>query len=180
MKNHPTTDQDQMNRGEFIRSLGMSSAALMAFYCMGTGLTSCSSKSTDPSPSTGTGTTTPVTSSGLTGNADTSKGAISFTVDLTNADFSKLKTAGGFTKVGSVLIANTKGSSYVTLQRLCTHEGQDLVSYRLASDDFYCDAHGSTFATNGAVKVAIASGQAAMKLYKTAVSADGNTLTVSA
>jgi cytochrome b6-f complex iron-sulfur subunit len=178
MKSNPTTDQ--MKRGEFLRSLGLSSAALMAFYCMGTTMTACS-KSSDPSPSTGsgTGTTTPTTSSGLTGNADTSKGAISFTADLTNADFSKLKTQGAFVKVGSVLIANTK-SGYVTLQRLCTHEGQDLVSYRLASDDFYCDAHGSTYATNGSVKVGIVPGQAAMKLYKTTPSSDGNSLTVTA
>jgi len=175
MKSDPTTEE-QMKRGEFLRSLGMSSAALMAFYCMGTTLTSCSKSSDTVTP----GTTTPTTTTGITGNTDTSKGAINFTVDLTNADFSKLKTAGGFTKVGSVLIANTKGSSYVTVQRLCTHEGQDLVSYRLTSDDFYCDAHGSTYATNGSVKVAAAPGQAAMKLYKTTVSTDGNTLTVSA
>ena len=168
-----------MKRGEFLRSLGMSSAALMAFYCMGTSLTSCS-KSDDPAPATG-GTTTPVTNTGLTGNTETAKGAISFTVDLTSSNFSKLKTQGEYVKVGDVLIANTTGGKYVTIQRLCTHQGQDGVGYRLTSNDFQCVVHGSVFAVDGSVKVgAGGSGQAAMKLYKTAVSADGNTLTVTA
>ncbi|MFD2932571.1 Rieske 2Fe-2S domain-containing protein [Spirosoma flavum] len=178
MKNHPTTDQEQMKRGEFLRSLGMSSAALMAFYCMGTSLTSCS-KSSDPTPTTPTTGTT--TGTGLTGNADASKGAINFTLDLTDANYSKLKTVGAFVKVGSVLVANAKGSKYVTIQRICTHQQLDLVSYRLASDDFYCDGHGSVFATNGSVVVAPGGpSQAAMTLYKSALSTDGNTLTVTA
>ncbi|MBC3785366.1 Rieske 2Fe-2S domain-containing protein [Spirosoma utsteinense] len=175
----PNTTNDQMNRGDFLRSLGMSSAALMAFYCMGTTLTACSGDS-DPAPGN-TGTTPPATSTGLTGNAQTSKGAINFTVDLTNADFSKLKTQGEFVKVGDVLIANTKGGSYVTLQRLCSHQSEDRVVYQLASDNFFCSAHGSSFGTDGSVKFAAGgAGQAAMKLYKTTASADGNTLTVTA
>jgi cytochrome b6-f complex iron-sulfur subunit len=177
MKANPTTDP--MNRGDFLRSLGMSSAALMAFYCMGTTLTSCSGDS-DPAPGN-TGTTPPATSNGLTGNTETSKGAVNFTVDLTNADFSKLKTPGEFVKVGDVLVANTTGGKYVAIQRLCTHQGQDGVSYRLSSNDFLCVIHGSVFAVDGSVKVAAGgSGQAAMKLYKTTASADGNTLTVTA
>ena len=173
MKTNPTTDQ--LNRGEFLRSLGMSSAALMAFYCMGTGLTACSSKNDDPAP------TTPTTGTGLTGNSETAKGAINFTLDLTDATYSKLKTVGEFVKVGDVLVANAKGSKYVAIQRLCTHQQNDLVSYRLTSDDFYCDAHGSVFATDGSVKVAAGGpSQPAMKLYKATLSADGNKLTVTA
>ena len=42
-ENH--VSQNDLSRGEFIRSLGMSSAALMAFYCLGT-LSSC--KGSDP------------------------------------------------------------------------------------------------------------------------------------
>ncbi len=73
-----------MNRGEFLRSLGLSSATLMAYYCMGTTLTACSSGSTnDPTPAPGAST-------GLTGNADTSKGAINFTLDLNSTDYSML------------------------------------------------------------------------------------------
>ena len=176
MKTNPTTDQ--LNRGEFLRSLGLSSAALMSFYCLGTTMTSCK-KASDPAPVTPT--PTPGTTTGLTGNADAAKGAIDFTLDLTNADYSKLKTVGEFVKVGSVLVANTKGGKYVAIQRLCTHQGEDQVSYRLTSDDFKCDAHGSVFADDGSVKVgAGGSSQKAMKQYTTSVNADGNKLQVKA
>ncbi|GAB4037019.1 QcrA and Rieske domain-containing protein [Spirosoma jeollabukense] len=170
MIKNPT--ENNINRGEFLRSLGMSSAALMAFYCMGTGLTACS-KSDSSTP-------TPVTppAAGLTGNADTAAGAINFTIDLTNSNYSSLKTVGNFMKVGSVLVANTTGGKYVTIQRLCTHEANDLVSYVSSSNNFNCSAHGSVFDLDGTVKVGPAT--TAMKLYKSTVSADGNTLTVTA
>lgn len=175
METQPTTNQ--MKRGEFIRNLGLSSAALMSFYCMGT-LTSCSS-SNDPAPATGTGgTTPPTTSSGLTGNAETSKGAINFTLDLTSADFKALKTAGEFAKIGDVLVASVKGGSYVAVQRLCTHNDLDGLSYRLGSDDIGCSIHGSVFATTGTVKGGPAT--SALRLYKTALSTDGNKLTITA
>ena len=170
-----------MKRGEFVRSLGLSSAALMAFYCMGT-LTSCSSKN-DPTPvtpptTTPPTTTPPTTATGLTGNAETSKGAINFTLDLTSTDYKNLKTAGEFVKVGDVLVASAKGGGFAAIQRLCTHQNFDTVSYRLGSDDFLCSTHGSVFATNGSVKGGPAVN--AMKLYKTALSTDGNKLTVTA
>lgn len=171
MMTNPTNEQ--MNRAEFLRSLGMSSAALMAFYCMGTGLTACSKGSTnDPTPAP--------PASGLTGNTDASAGAINFTVDLTNSNYSSLKTVGNFMKIGSVLVANTTGGKYVTIQRLCTHQGQDQVSYVPSTNNFNCSAHGSVFNLDGTVKVAAQSGQAAMKLYTSTLSTDGNTLTVKA
>lgn len=168
MMNNPT--DNQINRGEFLRSLGLSSAALMAFYCMGTGLTACSKGGDDPTPAP--------PAAGLTGNTDTSKGAIDFTVDLTNTNYSSLKTVGNFMKIGSVLVANTSGGKFVTIQRLCTHQGQDQVSYIPSTNTFNCSAHGSVFNTDGTVKTAAESGQAAMKLYTSTVSSDGNTLTV--
>ncbi|WP_338872965.1 Rieske (2Fe-2S) protein [Spirosoma sp. SC4-14] len=171
---NPTTEP--MKRGEFLRSLGMSSAALMAFYCMGTGLTACSSKSNDPSPSTGgTGTTTP--STGFTGNATESAGAINFTLDLTDSNFSKLKTAGQYAIVGSIIVAKIKNGSLIALSKTCTHEGTE-VQYRSAQDDIYCNNHGSEYSTTGAVEVGPAT--RALTQYKTALSTDGNTLTVTA
>lgn len=175
MKNQQETEQ--MKRGEFLRSLGMSSAALMAFYCMGTGLTACGSKN-DPTPATPTTPTTPGTSAGLTGNAETAKGAINFTLDLTSNNYKALKTEGQFIKIGDVLVANTKGNKFVTIQRLCTHQLLDQVSYRLGSDDFNCSHQNSTFATDGTVKQGPAA--SAMKLYKSTLSTDGNKLTVTA
>ncbi len=169
---------EPIKRGEFIRSLGLSSAALMAFYCMGT-LTSCSSKN-DPAPVAPVtpDPKPPTTGVGLTGNAETSKGAINFTLDLTSTDYKTLKTAGEFVKVGDVLVANTKGGNFVVVQRLCTHQGLDGLSYRLGSDDIGCNVHGSVFATSGTVKNGPAA--SALKVYKTALSTDGNKLTVTA
>ena len=174
MNNNPTTDQ--MKRGEFLRSLGMSSAALMAFYCMGTGLTACSKSddsSNQPTPNPTTG--------GFTGNADTSKGAISFTLDLTNSTYSALKTAGQFVVVGSLLVAKIKSGALVALSKTCTHQGVQL-EYRSGSDDIYCNpskgGHGSEYSTAGAVKVGPAGSP--LTQYKTSLSMDGNTLTVTA
>lgn len=171
----PINESAAISRGDFMRSLGLSSAALMAFYCMGTTLTSC--KSSDPAPTTPTVPTTGGTTSGLTGNATTSAGAINFTLDLTNASFSDLKTAGKALKVGDVFIANAK-SGYVALQRLCTHEGQDLLAYRANNDDIVCSAHGSEFKTDGSVNKGPAA--TALKRYTATLSADGKTLTVKA
>ena len=171
MKSNPTTEQ--MNRGEFLRSLGMSSAALMAFYCMGTTLTSCSKSGTnDPTP-----TTTPTTGTGISGNADSSKGAINYTLDLTDSNYSKLKTVGQYVIVGSTLVAKVQNGSLIALSKACTHQGTT-VEYRSGSDDIYCSNHGSAFTTAGAVKVGPAA--AALTQYKTALSANGNSLTVTA
>ena len=169
MKSNSTTDQ--MKRGEFLRSLGMSSAALMAFYCMGTTLTSCSKSNDDPAPAT------PTPSTGITGNADASKGTVNFTLDLTDTNFSKLKTAGQYALIGSLIVAKAKNGSLIALSKTCTHEGNEVL-YRPATDDIFCPSHFSEFTTAGAVKVGPA--VRALTQYKTALSTDGNSLTVTA
>lgn len=163
------TDSAQLSRGEFLRSLGLSSAALMAFYCMGT-LSSCSGGGDDPTP------TTPATpSNGITGNALTASGPIDFTVDLTNSAVSGLKTAGNSAKIGDIFVANAK-SGFVALTKYCTHQGVDGLSYRSTSDDIICSAHSSVFRPDGTV----VNGPAAtpLKRYTATLSANGNTLTV--
>jgi len=53
-------ETSQLNRGQFLKQLGLSSAALMSFYCLGTVLTSCSKDDSEPAPikgTTGGGTT---------------------------------------------------------------------------------------------------------------------------
>jgi cytochrome b6-f complex iron-sulfur subunit len=163
--------QETMKRGQFLKELGLSSSALLAFYCMGTTMTACSTGSDDPTP------TTPTTgSTGLTGNADTSKGAISFTLDLTNSNYSTLKTAGSFVIVDSLIVANAKGV-IVALSKACTHQGTT-VSYRSSQNDFYCSNHGSEFSTSGAVEIGPAT--KALTVYQAQLSTDGNTLTVKA
>jgi cytochrome b6-f complex iron-sulfur subunit len=162
-----TKKAEAMPRGAFLRELGMSSAALMAFYCMGT--SSCTS---DTAPAPVAPVVVPVS---ITGNADTSKGAINFTIDLTTTDYKVLKTEGKFVIVGDVIVANAKGNKIVALAKACTHQGTT-VEYRLNNDDFWCSNHGSVFLGDGKVKTGPAS--AALKVYKTLLSTDGNKLTV--
>lgn len=173
--NQPTTETPQ-SRAEFIRSLGLSSAALMSLYCMGT-LTSCSS-SESPAPATPTTPTTPTppAATGVTGNADPSKGKVDFTIDLTNTNYSKLKTVGEYVNVGDLVVANAKGSKYVAIGRICTHAAGDL-QYQLNADEFKCNVHQSLFGIDGKVKP----GQIAtrdVKAYKTTLSTNGNSLQV--
>ncbi len=157
METKPTTT-DQQSRAEFLRSLGLSSAALMAVYCMGT-LTACSSNDgNDPAPA-------PPSSN------------VDFTLDLNSADFSKLKTIGQFAYRNNIIVARVKDGSYVALSQACTHAGT-AVQYRLNEDDFWCNNHGSEFGTNGSVQVGPAT--RALTMYKTALSADGNQLRVTA
>ncbi|MEZ0485731.1 Rieske (2Fe-2S) protein [Fibrella aquatica] len=150
MSHSNATPQDEsvqlVSRGEFMRSLGMSSAALMAFYCLGT-LSSCS-KGDDPAPVV----TPPVTggNSGLTGNSIVSSGAIDFTMDLTNSTYSGLKTAGNFVSVGDVIVFNA-GGTYRALGRICTHQGGSL-SFRSGSNDLVCSLHQATYTTDGSPK----------------------------
>ncbi|WP_229208799.1 QcrA and Rieske domain-containing protein [Dyadobacter luticola] len=159
-----------MKRGEFLRSLGLSTSTLMAFYCIGTTMTACGSSSdNDPTPDPGTGTGT----NGISGT--TTGSAINFTVDLTKA--TGLAAAGGFQVIGDTIVAHTASGSYVALSKTCTHEGTT-IGFRPAQNDFRCPNHGSEFSTTGAVEEGPAT--TALKAYKTALSTDGNTLTVTA
>jgi cytochrome b6-f complex iron-sulfur subunit len=163
------TAPEVVNRAEFLRSLGLSTGALMALYCMGT-LTSCS-KASDPAPAV---TPTPTPGAGITGNSDKSKGAIDFTLDLTNANYSKLKTEGEFAHIGEIVVANAKGTM-VALSNVCTHQGGQL-QYRKANNDFQCNLHQGEFALNGAVKKEPPT--KAVTAFKTTLS--GNNLRVTA
>ena len=153
MQVNPTTDS--MKRGEFLRSLGLSTAALMSFYCLGTTLTACSGSSVDPTPAIDT---------------------TNFTLDLTSSSTSSLKTEGGYIYQDTVIVARVTGGGYVALSKACTHEGTN-VQYRLTQNDFYCSNHGSEFSTSGLVQVGPAT--KSLTVYKTTLSAGGNSLQVS-
>ncbi len=168
------SEKKELSRGQFLRSLGLSTSTLMAFYCLGTTMSSCGSKSDTPTPvdpGTGSGT-------GVTG---TTTGAVNFKIDLTNATYTSLKTAGGFKIIGDVLVAFTSASTYVALAKACTHQGTQL-QYRAAQNDLYCNNHGSEFTTTGAVDKGPSTGDTitALQVYKISLSTDGNTLTVTA
>ncbi len=161
-----------MNRGQFLKDLGLSTKALMAFYCFSV-VTACGSKedSPDPGGSNGTGTG----NGGNTGITGTTSGSsINFTVDLTHQQFSKLKTPGEYVYVANIIIANAKGA-LVALSKICTHEGAT-IQFRGAENDFLCTNHGSQFNLDGSVKLSPAA--SSLQVFKTELSGNGNSLTV--
>lgn len=167
-----TKEQKTVNRGEFLRSLGLSTSALMAFYCMGTTLTSCSTKNDDPTP------TTPTTPGGTAAVMGTTTGSsINFNVDLTSTDYKKLKTTGEFAIVGDTIVIATGSDKFVALSKACTHQGTT-VGYRSASSDIKCPNHGSEFKLDGTVQKGPAASP--LTVFKTTLSANGNSLNVKA
>ncbi len=149
-----------MKRSEFIRSLGLSSGALMAFYCMG-GLTACSSEKGDPAP----------------GKAPGAGAKVDVSLDLNSADYSKLKTNGEFVvlKDQPVIVARKNDGTFVALAKECTHQGTT-VSYQAANDRFNCPAHGSNFSATGGVLNGPAT--APLKQFKTELNSSTNILRV--
>ncbi len=146
-----------MTRAEFIRSLGLSSGALMAVYCLG-GLTACSKEQPDPSPA-------------KPGDK------FDLSLDLNSADYSKLQTNGQFAIVRDpgIIVARKNDGTFVAVSKDCTHQGAQL-TYQAASDRFNCPLHGSNFSTTGSVLNGPAT--AALKQYQTALNADGTSLRV--
>lgn len=178
MPNNPNSTpqpaaETALSRGEFIRSLGMSSAALMAFYCMGT-LSSCKGSTSDPAPVV----ITPGTGSGVTGNASTGSGAINFTLDLTNTNFTNLKTAGNFVNVGDVIVFNA-GGTYKALGRICTHQSGNLI-YSPTTSDLICDLHSSHYNLDGSPKSQPIGGGTITAVKAYAATLSGSSLTVKA
>lgn len=143
---------ESINRLEFLRQLGLSGSALLAFYCAGT-LTSCSKSDTEVSPLDANGVT----------------------LDLNSAAYSGLKTIGGYAYTGNILVARIKNGSYIALSKVCTHEGST-VQYVSSSDSIYCPNHGARFSTTGAVTQGPAS--RALTQYTATLSADGNSLKI--
>ncbi len=147
-------DNKSINRGEFIKGLGMSAKALMAFYCIGA-ISACEKTeetAVKPVVSTPPVTTPPVTTPPAnTGVNGTTTGAvINFSLDFSNKDFSKLLTIGEFVIVGDVLVANANGT-YIALSKECTHQGTT-VDFRSKEGDIRCSNHDSQFKIDGSVK----------------------------
>lgn len=159
-----------VGRGEFLRSLGMSTSALMAFYCMGTTLTSCSGKEDDPTPGTNPDGTLPVTGTTTGANID-------FSIDLNAYKEKNLKNEGEFAVIGDVIVIALSNKRYVALSKRCTHEGTT-VGYRKTQNDIQCPNHLSEFKLDGSVQQGPAASP--LTVYKTTLSTDGNILNVKA
>ena len=112
-----------MDRKEFLSLIGLGATAAVCSYC----LSAC--KVADMGPTAPT-------------NVD-------FTVDLTNPTYAGLAAAGGSLVNAGVIVAHTP-NGYVAVSAACTHQG-NTVTYDRGANDFFCPAHGSTFALNGNV-----------------------------
>ena len=155
------------SRAAFLRSLGLSTAALTAFYFSG-----CSKKATTLTPDPTDGTDSPAI---YKGNTDWSAGKVDFTIDLTVPDNAKLKTIGQFITAGLIIVANTKEGKYVAMRSVCTHASGSLW-YRISQNDFRCLDHGGLFNTDGSVKMQPP--KQPVQTYAVSLSADGNALHV--
>ena len=160
LQDNEQNKQNEMSRGEFLRSLGLSGATLMALYCMGT-MTSCSSSKDDPAPTNNNG--------GNTGGGGVK--SVDFTIDLTQ----NLTKNGQFLISGDVIVARTSTGLFVALSKVCTHQGTTIEFQ--GNDTFKCNNHGSVFLTTGAVS----NGPAAdpLKVYKTELKENNTKLRVS-
>ncbi|MGA2623541.1 MAG: Rieske (2Fe-2S) protein [Bacteroidota bacterium] len=112
-----------MNRKEFLSIFGIGSAVLACSYCLG----GCK-----------------VPDAGITAPTN-----VDFTLNLADPANASLKSVGGYLYNGGVIVAHAP-SGYIAVSSACTHQG-NAVQYELASNSFYCPAHGSRFATNGSV-----------------------------
>ena len=120
--------QQNIKRNEFLKSLGLKGATLLAVYCGVSSLSSCQNES-GVLPTTG---------------------SVDFTLDLNNTTYSALQTVGNSIVVNSVVIARVSSSAFAAVTQICSHEGQKRVAYQKNGNTFYCDAHGASFSISGA------------------------------
>ncbi|MDB5134756.1 MAG: cytochrome b6-f complex iron-sulfur subunit [Mucilaginibacter sp.] len=120
-----------MDRKQFLSLIGGGAATVALFSCTG-----CSKSSQGP------GNNNQGTITGPTG--------IDFTLDLTASANSALLANGGYLASNGVLVARTNAGVYIAVQQSCTHQNYPLI-YNGASDEFFCNNHGSAFSDKGVV-----------------------------
>lgn len=128
-----------MDRKEFLKQLGLTSAVIFTGACLG----GCSK------------------SSGSTPAAPTN---VDFTLSLTDSANSALNTAGGYIYKSGIIIAKTLSGSYIAVSQACTHEG-GTVQFQAANNRLYCPLHGAMFQVDGTVLAGPA--KTALTVYKT-------------
>jgi len=117
--------ENKIKRNDFLKSLGLKGASLMAIYCGASALSSYQNES-EVAPS----------------------GTVDFTLDLTNASYSVLNTVGKYITYNKVVIARVSATSFAAVTQICSHEGQAQVMYN--GSGFSCPAHGASFSITGA------------------------------
>ncbi len=152
-----------MERQEFLKSLGISFAAVCAGACLsacGGGDDTSTPGNTNPPPTGGGGNPTTV-----------------------SANLSDLTTVGSSIKVSTVLFiriaAGTAPASFVAIQNFCTHQGSPLNFFQ-AENIIRCSNHQAQFTTTGTVTSQPQGGGSAgnLKTYATTVNATQITATI--
>lgn len=129
-----------MDRKEFLSKIGFGAAFALTATC----LHSCDKESTTPS------------------------GPVDFTINLNDTVNAALANNGGYVIQNSVVIARTNTGAYAAATVICSHEGQQQVTYRGSVNQWYCTAHGATFDINGVGQNA--NGSRGLTIYKTQLS----------
>jgi cytochrome b6-f complex iron-sulfur subunit len=96
----------------------------------------------------------------------------SIQIDLNAANYTGLKTSGGFAYYENIIIANT-GSGFIAMSKLCTHEGCT-ISYDHIASNLPCPCHGTVYSKSGEVL----NGPAMIDLKIYAVSREEDILTI--
>ena len=113
-----------MDRKEFLSQLGLGTAGLVLFGCLG----GCEKKDVPTPPSN-----------------------VNLSLDLTTSAYSPLLSPGGFAYTNNgIIVAQTMAGKYIAVSQYCTHQGVT-VNYDSTANDFTCPAHGSVFSATGAV-----------------------------
>lgn len=147
----PMEINKNLNRKDFFAAIGVSTAAIAVFTCLG----GCSKNA------------------GGTINPTVPTTGVDFTLDLTTNANAALKTNGGFVVSQGIIVARTSAGVYIAVQQSCTH-AQYPLEYQPGNHRFYCNNHGSTFTETGAVTTGPA--QTSLIAYKTTLT--GNSLRV--
>jgi cytochrome b6-f complex iron-sulfur subunit len=113
-----------MERRAFLEKLGIGAAFVLTSACLG----ACTKEDYTPTA------------------------VIDFTVDLALAANAALNTNGGYIvdTANKVVVARDTSGNYVAATLICSHEGQEKVSYVKAANNFKCSAHDATFSLTGA------------------------------
>ncbi len=134
-----------MDRRDFLSSIGVGAAFALTASCLG----SCKKQDVTPS-------------------------SVDFTVDLTASSNAALKVKGGYIIQNQVVIAQTLSGTYAAATVICSHQGESRVVYDKINNQWYCGAHGATFAINGSG--VNNNGKNGLSVYKTTLT--GNSLRV--
>jgi cytochrome b6-f complex iron-sulfur subunit len=131
--------ENNIKRHEFLKSLGLKGASLLAVYCGASSLSSCKNESVNPAS------------------------GVDFTLDLNNATYTKLNTTGNYVIANGIVIARVSSTSFAAVTQVCSHENKANVIY--SGGGFYCTQHGATFTTAGVGTNA--NGSKGIQAYKT-------------